>query len=90
MTGAEGGVQEPWAWVRTSHCVAQAGRFDAKRVTCWAEMMEARKERMEGMRKGRMVSGFDQYKGTSRCTMELMVTTRVKAMVMKVTWRREE
>ena len=59
MTGAKGGVQEPWAWVRTSHCVAQDGRFDAKRVTCWAETMGPRKERMEAMKKDRIVSELD-------------------------------
>ena len=56
MTGARGGVQEDSAWVRTVHCVAQAGRFDARRVTAWAEMMGARKEKRVAMIRDLIVS----------------------------------
>lgn len=55
MTGARGGVQDPWALVRTVHCVAQAGRLDARRVTAWAEMMGVRREKTEAMRKDLIV-----------------------------------
>ena len=39
MAGTSDGVQDDWAFVRTVHCCAQDGRFDASRVTAWAEMM---------------------------------------------------
>ena len=54
VTGACGGVHDPWALVRTVHCVAQAGRFDARRVTAWAEMIGVR-EKIDAMRKDLIV-----------------------------------
>lgn len=41
--------------MRTVHCVAQAGRFDARRVTAWAEMMGVRRGMTEAMRKDLML-----------------------------------
>lgn len=51
VTGASGGVQDPWALVRTAHCAAQVGRVDARRVTAWAEKMGVRRAMREAMRK---------------------------------------
>ena len=51
VTGASGGVHDPSALVRTVHCVAQVGRFDARRETVWAEIMGTRREKMEATRK---------------------------------------
>ena len=56
MTGARGGVQEDSDSVRTVHCVAQAGRFEARRVTAWAEMMGGRQKKREAMKKDLIVS----------------------------------
>ena len=61
MTGARGGVQEVSASVRTVHCVAQAGRFDARRVTAWAEMMGVRKAKKEAIVKDLIVSEGTRY-----------------------------
>ncbi len=61
MTGARGGVQDPWAWVRVVHPDAQAGRFDGRRETAWAETMGARREKREGMRKDLIVSEWTEY-----------------------------
>ena len=63
MTGARGGVQEFWALVMGVHCVAQAGRLEARRVTACAEMMGAKRERRKGMRKERIVSWWTRYEG---------------------------
>lgn len=56
MTGASGGVQDPSALVRTVHVFAQAGRFDARRETVWAEMMGVRREKRKAIRKDLIVS----------------------------------
>ena len=42
--------------MRTVHCAAQAGRFDARRVTVWADMMGVRRKKTDAMRKDLIVS----------------------------------
>lgn len=52
-------MQDPWALVRTVHCPAQDGRFDARRVTAWAEMMGVSSGRTEAMRMDLIVIELD-------------------------------
>lgn len=67
MTGASGGVQDPAALVRTVHWAAQAGRFDARRFTVWADIMGVRREKTEATRKDLIVSEGVQRERTA-CT----------------------
>ena len=82
MTGASGGVQDPWALVSTVHCAAQAGRFDARRVTAWAEMMGVRREKTEARSKDLMVSERVHYERMNYRgkNSNVMVTTRSRCM----------
>lgn len=55
--------------MRTVHCVAQAGRLEARRVTAWAEMMGVRREKTEAMRKDLIMNEWVQCEGMGLCRM---------------------